>query len=126
MGAAARALLLSVGLAIALAPSAAAAATPRWAQDGGWLSKQHAQHGASSFARQIGPLLDPDAPGHVTVHVARPSKCHRRDRSTVLCWFSVHLVSQPVTRTGFMRVHLQRNRFLGYKLPWDPARVGLS
>jgi hypothetical protein len=74
-----------------------------------------------------GPLLDlPEAASRVTVHVVAPSKCHRRNRSTVLCWLSVHLASVPETRTGFMRVHLQRNGQLGYLLPWDPTKVGVG
>jgi hypothetical protein len=110
---------------VLLATAVPATATPRWAMDGGWLTRTHAQHGGAWFARQIGPLLDPNAPTRVTVHMVAPSKCHRRNASTVLCWFSVHLVTQPQTRTGFMVMHLQRNHYLGYKLPWNAWDVAL-
>lgn len=104
-----------------------AQATPRWAQDGGWLPRRDAQAQATQFIGQIGPLLDtPGASERVTEHVAAPSECHRRNHATVLCWFSVHLASRPIALRGFMRLHLQRNGLIGCKLPWDPLRVGLG
>lgn len=86
------------------------------------LTKRRAQHETVYFAN-ITAGLDP-APG-VTVHVVAPSKCHRRDHATVLCWFSVHLVSEPRSVNGFMRIHRQRDGLIGYKLPWDPLAVGV-
>lgn len=116
--------IAALTIVLFLSLSAAAQATPRWAQDGGWLSKREAQRGVTRFAGQIGPLLDtPEASNLVTVRVVAAPKCHRRNHATVLCWFTVHLASQPTTRTGFMVAHLQRNGFVGYKLPWDPIKV---
>jgi hypothetical protein len=123
-----RALVGSLVAAMLLATAPLAdARTPNWARDGGWLTKRHAQQGATVFAKEIGPLLDrPEVANRVTVHVAAASKCHRRDHATVLCWFGAQLVSQPIWLTGFMRVHLQRNGLQGYRLPWDPQKVGLG
>jgi hypothetical protein len=102
-----------------------AAAAPHAKPD--WLSKRTAQYGTVWFAGSVGPLLDvPEYADGVTVHVVAPSRCHRRTRTRVRCWFSVHLASQPVVRTGFMSVHLQRDGLLGYKLPWDPGKVGVG
>ena len=116
----------SLGARLGAASSSRAAGLPAWERDGGWLSKQRAQRDTAWAAESIAPILDPAAPpDRITVHVAAPSKCHRRDHATVLCWFSVHLVTRPVTRTGFMRIHLQADGQLGEKEPWFPLDVAL-
>jgi heme A synthase len=119
--------VVMIPLGVMLYAASAAHAAPRWARDGGWLPRHDAQAQAVQFIGLQGPLLDtPEASDRVTERVSVPSKCHRRDHATVLCWFSVHLASRPMALRGFMLLHLQRNGLIGVKLPWDPLRVGLG
>lgn len=87
-----------------------------------FLSKRCAQRDTVHYAGLVAPLLD-TAPTDPKLTVSPPRRCHRRDNTTVLCWFSVRLVSEPRTVTGFMRVHLQRDGVLGYQIPWVPLDV---
>lgn len=104
--------ILTAGLLMSV-PATASATTTR-------LSKTSARDGTIYYMGKIGPLLDPNG---VAVHVRPAPACHRINRVTVSCPFSVRLTSQPRTVTGSLRVHLQPDGLLGYALPWDPSAV---